>query len=890
MTSVLLSKNFVHNEVEKKLYKEWLRKKLFKYDPESNKETFTIMMPPPNVTGNLHLGHALNMTLQDILARYWRLKDKDVLWQPGTDHAGIATQILVEKNLKKNNKLTKYDLGREAFLEEVWKWKEESGSQIIEQLKRIGASADWDRERFTLDEGLSKAVRKVFSDLFKEGLIYKDKRLVNWDVKLQTAISDLEVEQREVRGEFTFLNYPINNSEKFICVATTRPETMLGDVCVAVNPKDDRYKEFIGKEVFLPLVKKLIPIVADDYVDMEKGTGAVKITPAHDFNDYQLGLRHNLEVINILNDNGTLNKNVPKKYQNKDRLEVRKEVIEDMKELGLFVKSEITNHSVPYGDRSGTIIEPYLTNQWFVNVKSMAEKAIIAVKSGKTEFIPKSWEKVFYDWLENIEPWCISRQLWWGHQIPAWYGPDKKIFVAENQDNAQKQANIFYKKEVKLTQDEDVLDTWFSSAIWPMSTLGWPDKNIDLERYYPSSVLVTGFDIIFFWVARMMMQGLHFMKEVPFKKVYIHALVRDSNGQKMSKSKGNVIDPILLLDQYGADALRFTLTAMASQGRDIKLSEERVKGYRNFITKIWNASKYLNMNGCINKNINKHANIPLSISHPINYWILKNLEASISDISKSIEKFKFNEAANVIYLFIWSTYCDWYLEFTKVLLNEGNEKKTIEETKLVSNYVFLRILHAAHPVIPFITDELHITFNDKEKFILEEKWPKVNLEVNQSLNINDIHWLKSIISNIRSVRSSLNIPPKTILNMTIINLKVINSKRLLFYKEFFSKLAKVNIINNQNVTEDGQAKFILDGETYLIEIKGIIDIKAEKNRINIEILKINKEINRLDGKLNNENFLSRAPKKIVDEENKKRELYKDNKIKMLKALEIIDYE
>ena len=600
----MLEKTYNPQDIEQRIYEAWERSGAFKAGDDESKtkpsDNYCIVIPPPNVTGSLHMGHALNNSLQDVLTRFERMRGKNVLWQPGVDHAGIATQMVVERQLAEKGEPGRRDLGRDKFLEKVWAWKEESGGTIVNQLRRLGASCDWSRERFTMDEGLSKAVLKVFVELYNEGLIYKDKRLVNWDPKLLTAISDLEVESRETQGSMWHFKYPIEGQEgKFITVATTRPETMLGDTGVAVHPSDERYKDLVGKQVRLPIADRLIPIVADEYPDPEQGSGAVKMTPAHDFNDFEVGKRQNLEMINIFDQHANLNENVPKAYQGMERFEARKKVIAEMESLGLLEKVEDHTLMVPYGDRSGVVVEPWLTDQWYVNAEVLAKPAIEAVTSGKTKFVPANWDKTYFEWMNNIQPWCISRQLWWGHQIPAWYGPDGEVFVAQTEEEAQAQADKHYGEVQELKRDEDVLDTWFSSALWPFSTLGWPDKTPELARYYPTATLSTAFDIIFFWVARMMMMGLHFMKEVPFDTVYIHALVRDEKGKKMSKSKGNVIDPLPLVDQYGADALRFTMAAMAAQGRDVNMSIPRVEGYRNFATKLWNAARFAEMNGCV---------------------------------------------------------------------------------------------------------------------------------------------------------------------------------------------------------------------------------------------------------------------------------------------------
>ena len=684
----MMDKRFDSNYIEKKWYKRWLESGAFASNNQSPKEPYVIMMPPPNVTGSLHIGHALTFTIQDILIRFHRMQGLDVLWQPGTDHAGIATQMVVERELAKSN-LTRHSLGREKFVEKVWEWKEKSGGEITNQLRALGASPDWEKERFTMDEGLSKAVISVFVKLFKEGLIYRDKRLVNWDPKLLTAISDLEVEQKEVEGKFWYFKYPLENSDEFLTIATTRPETMLGDTAVAVNPDDDRYIHLKGKYVILPIINRRIPIIFDNYSDPEKGSGAVKITPAHDFNDFEVGKRHGLDMINIFDANASINENGGEDFKGLDRFEARKKVLEILKVQNLYIKEEKIVHTVPHGDRSNVVVEPWLMDQWYVDAYKLAQPAIKAVKNKKTKFVPANWDKTYFEWMNNIQPWCVSRQLWWGHRIPAWFGPDDKIFVEHNQLDAEKAAELHYGKKVKLIQDEDVLDTWFSSALWPFSTLGWPDNTKDIKKYYPTNVLVTGFDIIFFWVARMMMMGMHFMDdEVPFKEVYIHALVRDDKGQKMSKSKGNVLDPLDLSVKYGADSLRFTLTAMAAQGRDIKLSEERIAGYRNFSTKIWNGCKFLEFNECISE-LDTDLNF---INLQINKWIIENYNQLNSKVKKSIVEYKFNDAADALYQFIWRDYCDWYIEFIKPILNNAEDIVSQKETKSVSIKIMKNVI------------------------------------------------------------------------------------------------------------------------------------------------------------------------------------------------------
>ena len=742
----MMEKRFDSNYIEKKWYKRWLESGAFASNNESPKEPYVIMMPPPNVTGSLHIGHALTFTVQDILIRFHRMQGLDVLWQPGTDHAGIATQMVVERELSKSN-LTRHGLGREKFVEKVWEWKEKSGGEITNQLRALGASPDWEKERFTMDEGLSKAVISVFVKLYKEGLIYRDKRLVNWDPKLLTAISDLEVEQKVVEGKFWYFKYPVENSDEFLTIATTRPETMLGDTAVAVNPDDERYIHLKGKYVILPIINRRIPIIFDSYSDPEKGSGAVKITPAHDFNDFEVGKRHGLDMVNIFDATASINENGGEDFKGLDRFEARKKVLEILKAQNLYVKEEKIIHTVPHGDRSNVVVEPWLMDQWYVDAYKLAQPAIKAVKNKKTKFVPANWDKTYFEWMNNIQPWCVSRQLWWGHRIPAWFGPDDKIFVEHNQLDADKAAELHYGKKVKLIQDEDVLDTWFSSALWPFSTLGWPDNTKDLKKYYPTNVLVTGFDIIFFWVARMMMMGMHFMDdEVPFKEVYIHALVRDDKGQKMSKSKGNVLDPLDLSVKYGADSLRFTLTAMAAQGRDIKLSEERIAGYRNFSTKIWNGCKFLEFNECISEldtDLNR-------INLQINKWIIESYNQLKSKVKKSIIEYKFNDAADALYQFIWRDYCDWYIEFIKPILNNAEDIESQKETKSVSIKIMKNVLLMLHPIMPYVTEEIFEKLFKSNKLAISSSWPRL-IETETSLK-NGIGLTIDIVSAIRSIR------------------------------------------------------------------------------------------------------------------------------------------
>lgn len=877
----MMDKRFDSKSIEVKWYEKWLKSGAFSSDSSSQKKPYVIMMPPPNVTGSLHIGHALTFTIQDILIRFHRMQGFDVLWQPGTDHAGIATQMVVERELAKSN-ITRHDLGREKFVEKVWEWKEQSGGTITNQLRALGASPDWDKERFTMDEGLSKAVNYVFVKLYKEGLIYRDKRLVNWDPKLLTAISDLEVEQRDTNGKFWYFKYPIQDSDEFLTIATTRPETMLGDTAVAVNPNDERYKHLKGKNVLLPIINRVIPIIFDDYSDPEKGTGAVKITPAHDFNDFEVGKRHNLELINIMNADATINENGGKEFQGLDRFEARDRIIDKLKTLNLFVKEETITHTVPHGDRSNVIVEPWLMDQWYVDAKKMAIPAIKAVEDSKTTFIPKNWDKTYFEWMRNIQPWCVSRQLWWGHRIPAWFGPDNKVFVESSEQEALVAAEAFYGEKVELTQDEDVLDTWFSSALWPFSTLGWPENTDDLSKYYPTSVLVTGFDIIFFWVARMMMMGLHFMdKEVPFKEVYIHALVRDEKGQKMSKSKGNVLDPLDLSSKYGADSLRFTLAAMAAQGRDIKLSEERIAGYRNFSTKIWNGCKFLEFNSCID-NIDKEiTNIDLEV----NKWIINLYNDLNIKVKTSIKEYKFNDAADALYQFIWKDYCDWYIEFIKPILNNSENLKDLEETKYISINVMKNVLLMLHPIMPYVTEEILENLFKSSNFAISSTWPEPIH--NELTSTNSIDLIIKIISSIRSLRVEKNIPPNAKIDILLKNADEHKREIIKNNKSLITNLAKIKNITFVSEELTQSENFIIstiDELVLMIPLDGLIDTAAEKNRLNKELSNINNEIDQISKRLNNQMFIDKAPSNVVEEVKNKQKIFNQRKSEIEKAL------
>jgi valyl-tRNA synthetase len=877
----MMDKRFDSNLIEEKWYKKWLDSGAFSSNSSSTKKPYVIMMPPPNVTGSLHIGHALTFTIQDILIRFHRMQGFDVLWQPGTDHAGIATQMVVERELAKSN-LTRHSLGREKFVEKVWEWKEKSGGEITKQLRALGTSPDWEKERFTMDKGLSQAVNFVFVKLYKEGLIYRDKRLVNWDPKLFTAISDLEVEQKDMQGKFWYFKYPVEDSDEFLTIATTRPETMLGDTAVAVNPEDGRYKHLEGKNVVLPILNRPIPIIFDNYSDPEKGSGAVKITPAHDFNDFEVGKRHKLEMINIFNSDASINENGPEEYVGLDRFAARKKIIEQMKSLSLFVKEENITHTVPHGDRSNVIVEPWLMDQWYVDAKKLAIPAIEAVKNGKTKFVPKNWDKTYFEWMNNIQPWCVSRQLWWGHRIPAWFGPDKNIFVETNKQDAEKAAELHYGKKVSLHQDEDVLDTWFSSALWPFSTLGWPENTVDLKKYYPTDVLVTGFDIIFFWVARMMMMGIHFMdKEIPFKEVYIHALVRDDKGQKMSKSKGNVLDPLDLSKKYGADSLRFTLTAMAAQGRDIKLSEERIAGYRNFSTKIWNGCKFLEFNNCITELDKDLTTIDLEV----NRWIINLYNELNHRVKISIKDYKFNDAADALYQFIWKDYCDWYIEFIKPILSNTNDLDALNETKCVSINIMKNVLLMLHPIMPYVTEEIFENLFQSPELAILSPWPKT---INPKDNLeNSIDLSIQLISAVRSIRVEKNIPSKSrpciiLKNVNLEKKRIINDNKNLIIN--LAKLSEIKFSSDEEVINEKFIVTTIDNITLMLPLEGLIDFDGERNRLNKELTDINNEIDIINKRLSNPMYIKKAPSNVVNEVRNKQSIFNQRKVEIEKAL------
>jgi valyl-tRNA synthetase len=892
---VTLDKTYRPDEVEPRQYAAWERSGGFACDPESAKRPYTIMMPPPNVTGSLHMGHALTFTLQDILIRFERMRGRDALWQPGTDHAGIATEIVVTNQLAERQ-INKHNLGREKFIERVWEWKAESGGTIVNQLRRLGCSPDWKRERFTMDPGLAAAVRKVFVQLYREGLIYRDKRLVNWDPEMHTTISDLEVDSRETKGKLWHIRYPIEGEDgRYVVVATTRPETMLGDTGVAVHPEDARFADVVGKNVRLPLVGRLIPIVADEYADPEMGSGAVKITPAHDFNDFEVGRRHNLEMINIFDadarikssvfddfsfghrapigsvthadDNaGLLGKatfeKVPEAYRGLDRFEARKRIVADLEAAGLIEKIDDHTLMVPHHDRSGVIIEPWLTDQWYCNAKVLAEPAIAAVETGQTVFVPRQWENTFFEWMRNIQPWCISRQLWWGHQIPAWYAPDGTVFVAESEEEARSDAEAKFGKGVTLRREEDVLDTWFSSALWPFSTLGWPEPTPEVARYYPGDVLVTGFDIIFFWVARMMMMGLHFKGETPFRTVYIHALVRDERGQKMSKSRGNIIDPLDLIGRYGCDALRFTLSALAAPGRDIKLAESRVEGYRNFVTKLWNAARYAEMNGAaFDPGFD-----PRGCKETVNRWIASATRDCATAVTQALEAYRFDDAANRLYAFVWGAFCDWYLEFSKPIL-QGGDAAAQAETRATIGWALAQIVHLLHPIMPYVSEEVWAQLGGKDAgLLLTAAWPELAPDLHDPESAAEMDWVVTAISAIRAVRNEINVPPGARVPLLVKDADASVARRLDRHREHILRLARVESIELAETVPTGSVSVVVEGTSLILKLGDVIDLGQEKTRLGREIAKFDAELVKFAAKLGNPGFLAKAKPEVIEEQ------------------------
>jgi valyl-tRNA synthetase len=908
----MLEKSFQPADVEPRISASWEAADAFKAlrPDRAGAPGYSIVIPPPNVTGSLHMGHALNNTIQDILARFERMRGKDVLWQPGTDHAGIATQLVVQRKLEERQ-IKRETLGREKFLEEVWAWKAESGGTIVSQLKRLGASCDWSRERFTMDEGLSKAVLKVFVDLHARGLIYKDKRLVNWDPEFRSAISDLEVDAVETTGSFKWsegdvdkdgtlkpldvaslakvlaknpnghryhFRYPLEDKtfsaadpSTYIVVATTRPETMLGDTGVAVNPEDERYRALVGKHVVLPLVGRKIPIVADAYADMTKGSGAVKITPAHDFNDYEVGKRCGLAALNILNPDGTLNDEVPPAYRAMDRLAARKQVVADLHALGLVAKIEVTTHAVPHSQRGGAIVEPFLTDQWYVDAATLAKPALDAVRAGKTRFVPERYADDYYRWLEHIQPWCISRQLWWGHQIPCWYGPDATPFVALDEASAMKLAQTHYGKAVTLTRDPDVLDTWFSSGLWAFSTFGWPDETAELEKFYPTSALVTGFDIIFFWVARMMMQSLAFMPDVPFKDVYIHGLVLDEKGQKMSKTKGNVIDPLVLIDKYGADALRLSLASQTAQGRNVRLSEKRVEGFRNFATKLWNAARFAEMNECVRQ---RDFN-PSAVEENLNRWIVGEMERATAQVAAAILEYRFNDAGSAAYDFTWGTFCDWYLELAKPIFSGDNEAAKAE-TRAATAWVIDQILKLLHPFMPFITEELWGRLVEvgvqRQSLLCLSTWPEWSGLANADADA-EIGWLVALISEVRSVRSEMNIAPNVKVPLIMVGATSETKARAQRHEDTILRMARADAIEFATAVPKGAAQLVVAETTVCLPLAGVIDMVAEAARLRKSIAAVEADLAKMDAKLSNPAFMSRAaPEAIEEAQERKAEL------------------
>ncbi|MCW5691296.1 MAG: valine--tRNA ligase [Pseudolabrys sp.] len=910
----MIDKTYQPADVEGRISQAWEKAGAFKAGrpDRAGAETYAIVIPPPNVTGSLHMGHALNNTLQDVLCRFERMRGKDVLWQPGTDHAGIATQMVVERQMMERQEPSRRDIGRDKFLEKVWAWKAESGGTIVNQLKRLGASCDWSRERFTMDEGLSKAVLKVFVELYREGLIYKDKRLVNWDPKLLTAISDLEVVPVETKGSLWHLRYPLEGKtfnpedpSTYIVVATTRPETMLGDSGVAVHPDDERYKALVAAKahVILPLVGRRIPIVADEYSDPEKGSGAVKITPAHDFNDFEVGKRHNLAQINIfsveaklaLQGNEAFLAGVPASsdldetlaMHGTDRFVARKALVSRLEEKGLIEKIEPHGLAVPHGDRSNVVIEPFLTDQWYVNAHELAKPAIAAVRDGRTTFVPKNWEATYFNWMENIQPWCISRQLWWGHQIPAWYGPDGKVFVAESEAEAQAEADKHYGQKTDLKRDEDVLDTWFSSALWPFSTLGWPDKTKELARFYPTSTLVTGFDIIFFWVARMMMMGLHFMKDdkgapqIPFKDIYIHRLVRDASGAKMSKSKGNVVDPLGIIGEFGADALRFTLMRNVAPSHDIRLGPQDVENNRNFATKLWNAARFVEFNGAA-----RVAGFdPKSAKEVLNRWIAHETQKALGEVTAALGEFKFAEAANAAYRFVWNVYCDWYVELSKPLLT-GPDGAAKTETRAMAAWALDEIIKMLHPFMPFITEELwRVTAEQgpqREQLLALAPWSKLEGLTDDKAEA-EIGWVIDLITAIRSIRAEMNINVNIPLVLSGVSAET--SARAERWAEFIKRLARVSEMSSAATPPQGSAQLVVRGDLVALPLIGVIDIAAERARLAKEMKKAEDDIDRVEKKLGNPKFVERAEPEVVEEERAKREEALARKAKIAEAIE-----
>ena len=895
---------YAPHSIEQKWYETWENKGYFSPREKDSGDSYCIMIPPPNVTGTLHMGHAFQDTIMDTLIRYHRMKGDNTLWQAGTDHAGIATQMVVERQLAAQDQ-TRHDLGRDEFINRVWQWKEQSGGTITKQLRRLGGSLDWAHERFTMDEGLSAAVHRVFVQLYDEGLIYRGKRLVNWDPVLHTAVSDLEVVSEEETGHLWHMRYPLTDGSGHMVVATTRPETMLGDTAVAVHPEDERYKSLVGQTITLPLVGREIPIIADDYVDPEFGTGCVKITPAHDFNDYEMGKRHNLPMINVLTIDACINDEAPEKYRGFDRYEARDMIVHDLRELDLLEKIDDHKLMVPRGDRSGAVIEPYLTDQWYVKVEPLAKPARDAVANGDIKFVPENWNKTYFEWMNNIQDWCISRQIWWGHRIPAWYDEEGNVYVADDEDAAREKYNLA--AELPLKQDDDVLDTWFSSALWPFSTLGWPENTERLKQFYPTSVLVTGFDIIFFWVARMIMMGLKFMDDVPFKEIYIHGLVRDSEGQKMSKSKGNVLDPIDIIDgidlealvekrttglmqpgmakkiekvtrkqfpdgipAFGTDALRFTFAALATTGRDVVLAPERIAGYRNFCNKIWNATRYVLMNTEEHDTGIGSTDVELSLA---DRWIVSKLQQTKQLVDQHINTYRFDLATQELYSFIWEDYCDWYLELSKpVLLKDHFSDAAKRGTRQTLVRVLETILRLTHPIMPFITEELWqrvapLTGVEGET-IMSQAYPVTDENLIDQSAEEELEWVKTFVMGVRRIRSESDIPPGKPLPVILQNASELDKQRYTNNESFIQFLAKIESLNwlgNDEIAPESSTSLV--GEMkLLVPLAGLIDKDAELTRLNKEIGKLESNLEKSSAKLTNPKFVDKAPEAVVQKE------------------------
>ncbi len=875
MTSdMTLPKAYEFREVEARCYEYWEKSDCFHAEVNGSRPAYSIVIPPPNVTGHLHMGHALNNTLQDILCRYKRLKGFDVLWMPGTDHAGIATQNVVERQLASEHR-TRHELGREAFVERVWQWKEKYGGIIIGQLKRIGASCDWVRERFTMDEGLSRAVREVFVTLYRQGLIYRGQRMINWCPRCMTALANLEVEGEELDSHLYFIKYPIIGGEGGVVVATTRPETMLGDTAVAVNPEDPRYRSLVGQKVLLPLMRREIPVIGDPYVDPEFGTGALKVTPAHDFNDFEIGRKHGLDVIQVIGEDGCMTK-LAGRYAELDRYACRRHVLNDLQNAGLLVRIDNYDHRVGHCYRCKQVVEPMLSLQWFVATKPLAENAMAAVRTGQTRIIPQKWEKDYFLWLENLEDWCISRQIWWGHRVPAWYCRDCNHIVVSMTDPSTCDAC----GGTRLEQETDVLDTWFSSALWPFSTMGWPEQTPELEKYYPTSVLVTGFDILFFWVARMMMMGLHFMKATPFRDVYIHALVRDAQGQKMSKSKGNVIDPLVMVDRYGTDALRYTLTAFAAQGRDVKLSEERIEGYRHFVNKIWNAARLvlMNLGGA-----QAPLEIPLHPTQVAHRWILSRLQRVTGEVEQALDQYHFNQHAQSLYHFVWHEYCDWYLEMIKLDLY-GDDQAAQELARTVALHVLTQVLVLLHPIMPFVTEEIWQRLPHCQGTIMKADFPQAQqhrLDLDAEQQIDQI---MEVVNGVRNIRGEMNVPPAVRVEATCICEDEAIGKLLLDHSDMICSLARLERL--QVGMRDLAAKPRLAASTVAkavqvyVHLENILDFESESKRIDKELGKLEKELSYASQKLDNEDFVKKAPATVIEKEKEKAQRLQDKMDKL----------